>query len=642
MCPYSRRPGLRWLPVLCLFLISCPRPPRPAQPGADRPRGQIEVYTESGRVNALIAKGRSLWAGTGQGLILWNLEENRARILTEHDGLPSREVLALADGGTGALWVGTSKGIARFQEGAWSQFGDCPLEPIRAMAATPDGTTAFAGGPQGLAQIQGETWRMVLPKVAVTALLYSEADETLWVGTETQGVMKCRKGGCEAADSGKLARGQVTFLARAASSTLAILDGRRIAYQHQGMWHHYRPEPPLRLTWAHFGRDRIFLGAGDGVFALVPRRERESKPGPLQLKPDNRRSPEFLSSLIKRPLPRHVTAVIQGAGGLWIGSLREGVARFDGDLLTYFRTGDLVAGARRLSVACGDRDACLLSTGSRLFLRAGGTFRTQSYAPDSDAQIQWVGQDAKGVLAVLRNGHGGLDLARRAGEAWTPLELQPLLESRTGPITATFARLAPSGHVWVGLAIGTGESQRGAGVAVIDPNTGTLVLHGDSADLPKTKGSLDFPGELTGVAFLKGSTFLGSRQGVVHLDPRGVVRVLTENDGLASEVIRDILETRDGRVWVATGAGLGFYDGERWQFAEERGPRSSSTHALATDPEGNLWFGGDSGVHRLTGQKLTSWDDGDGLFARSVRDVAVDARGRAWVLHQRGLSILTP
>jgi len=177
---------------------------------------------------------------------------------------------------------------------------------------------------------------------------------------------------------------------------------------------------------------------------------------------------------------------------------------------------------------------------------------------------------------------------------------------------------------------------------VIDLSTETLELHGRGSGLPRTKNSLPLPGDFTGVAFAAEGTFLGSRQGVIRIDPKGGVQVFTENDGLASEVIRDILETRDGRVWVATGSGLGFFEDKIWRFSQERGPMSSSITSLALEQDGTLWFGGETGVHRLKGDNVTSWDDGDGLFSRSVLGLTVGPNGQVWALHESGLSIVTP
>src|SRR5277367_5239876 len=64
----------------------------------------------------------------------------------------------------------------------------------------------------------------------------------------------------------------------------------------------------------------------------------------------------------------------------------------------------------------------------------------------------------------------------------------------------------------------------------------------------------------------------------------------TTEDGLGANVINDILQTRDGFLWIATYAGLTRFDGQH--FTQVASPTlSTNVHSMAEGPDGDLWLG---------------------------------------------------
>jgi len=632
--------------VGALLLSACPQKNDTKRPRAAASRADVESYTESAPVNAVTQLGKTLWVGTGQGLVAWNLKEAKARILTIDDGLPGNNVLTLATDGKQTLWVGTATGVARLRVGRWTQFGDCPLgDDINAMAAAKDGETVWVGGPKGLARLQREKWKRIYQKGEVTALQYLAKEDVLWVATRKDGALRCKGIKCAQYGAKRIGANNVTRLARGKHGVLAIVAGEHgdaVAYRYKGRWHRYKLEPSRVLDWAHFARGTLFLSAGSTVYKLIPRTEVETPDGPIELKPQTSGAPEFIASKVERQLPRYVTVVSQALGSLWIGSQRLGVARFNGDLLQYFRTNDLTQGARRLSLTCTDAISCYMATGSRLYKKSGKAWTRIHYTADADASFQWVGKDAKGqVIALLRSGRGSLEVVRQAGKGWTALELTPALHTKQGPLLVNFARLGPKGKLWIGLAIQESDDTRGAGLAVVDLATNKVSLHGRGTGLPETAGGLGVPSDLSGAAFLGDLVYLGSRGGVVRIAADSSIRVFTENDGLASELIQEIAES-DGKIYVATPSGLGVYDGKVWKFGSGTGPRAARVNTVLRSPDGAFWFGGTGGLHRIRGSKLTSFDDADGLLDNKVRSIVIDQHKRIWALHGNGISIVKP
>src|SRR5579863_8302864 len=113
-------------------------------------------------------------------------------------------------------------------------------------------------------------------------------------------------------------------------------------------------------------------------------------------------------------------------------------------------------------------------------------------------------------------------------------------------------------------------------------------------------------------------------------------------DGLSRESIWSIARDTGGRLWVGTQFGL--------NYAEERGGKMvwrkspvgglEMVRALAANPDGTLWIGGEPGglrqLNPRTGQ-IRVVEPADGLPTGAVRSVMVDRAGRVWVSSQAGL-----
>ena len=93
----------------------------------------------------------------------------------------------------------------------------------------------------------------------------------------------------------------------------------------------------------------------------------------------------------------------------------------------------------------------------------------------------------------------------------------------------------------------------------------------------------------------------GARPGLA-LDPRAPASrfrrtTFTTEDGLASNVINDILQTRDGFLWIADSQGLTRFDGEHFT----QGPKLfGQVNSMAEGPGGDLWLATEAGVFRAS------------------------------------------
>lgn len=76
----------------------------------------------------------------------------------------------------------------------------------------------------------------------------------------------------------------------------------------------------------------------------------------------------------------------------------------------------------------------------------------------------------------------------------------------------------------------------------------------------------------------------------------------TVEDGLPSNVVNAIVQTRNGFLWIGTDAGLVQFNGRRFIPLAIHAPGSvpeASVRALAEGPDGALWVGTGAGLARI-------------------------------------------
>jgi ligand-binding sensor domain-containing protein len=113
----------------------------------------------------------------------------------------------------------------------------------------------------------------------------------------------------------------------------------------------------------------------------------------------------------------------------------------------------------------------------------------------------------------------------------------------------------------------------------------------------------------------------------------------TADDGLPQNSVNQVVQTRDGFIWLATFAGLARYDGARFEvFNSGTTPQlhaSRFTH-LIEDRDGNLWAATEGqGVVRYAGGIFHSYGRDDGLIDLSPTAL-LDDGGRLIVDSPRG------
>jgi ligand-binding sensor domain-containing protein len=106
-----------------------------------------------------------------------------------------------------------------------------------------------------------------------------------------------------------------------------------------------------------------------------------------------------------------------------------------------------------------------------------------------------------------------------------------------------------------------------------------------------------------------------------------------------ANLVTVLYEDRDGSLWVGTQDGIArFKDGRLRQDQILWAQFKSPVYAIHRDRAGDLWFGSGQGLYRLRDGKLTLYTTKNGLAGNHVKVIYEDRVGRLWVGTSGGLS----
>lgn len=118
-------------------------------------------------------------------------------------------------------------------------------------------------------------------------------------------------------------------------------------------------------------------------------------------------------------------------------------------------------------------------------------------------------------------------------------------------------------------------------------------------------------------------------------------KVYTSEDGLLSGEANDIEQTKEGKLWIATYAGLYKYDGNKFKLFNDL-PEVKSVICLHTDEDGRLWVGtNDNGIAILINEQVVcTIDESGGLLSNSIKDIISDSYGNYYIGTADGISVV--
>lgn len=350
-----------------------------------------------------------------------------------------------------------------------------------------------------------------------------------------------------------------------------------------------------------------------------------------------------------------VWAILQDpAGYLWLGT-NEGLVRFDGvgfQVWRDFGGVPLPGGSVRALMLAGDGSMWMGFGGTGSVSRVFNG-RVTNYTNDH-------GLPGSNVLAVLADRSGVawagslVGLSRLSGDRWT---LVPATEGL--PPSRVSALFEDSrGHLWVGSDHGVFRRPQGAprfdfvsDAAIAEfseDDAGHVWAVGDGGliDLHEPAPSRRRP-ELAGTRLLHGrdGTFwigtLGGGLLQVDASPEAPVLHRYRGEGvLTSDLVRAILEDREGNIWVGTQSGLNRLS-EAVVSMLTVPMRQRLVRAVTIADDGALWIGTSNGLDRISREGNRTYSEADGLPSASIRALHNDPRTGLWVATSNGVVRVT-
>lgn len=121
-----------------------------------------------------------------------------------------------------------------------------------------------------------------------------------------------------------------------------------------------------------------------------------------------------------------------------------------------------------------------------------------------------------------------------------------------------------------------------------------------------------------------------------------IQELYSKDEGLLSGEANDIAQTKDGKLWIGTYAGLFKYDGVKFVCLQDV-HSVKTVNCLYVDEEGRLWVGtNDSGVTIFIHEDpINVVDDQNGLLSNSVKKIVCDSLGNYFIGTAEGLSIVS-
>ena len=322
-----------------------------------------------------------------------------------------------------------------------------------------------------------------------------------------------------------------------------------------------------------------------------------------------------------------IKAITQTSDGyLWLGT-DEGLARFDGFEFTVFSKPGADLPANSITALAASPDGSLwIGTSSGLAQYKGKKFRTYTVKdglPDND--ITDLYSDHGGTLWIV----AGVDLCRLQAGKFTTFAPGANL-----PVTSVRVVREDRRHNL--LVAGFNLPQ-----APLRPSLRVVRLVGDKVTtlVDDTRFARDVVTSLFPDSH--DNLWIGGTSGLIERSASGEVRRFDSHSGLPADLVRSIMEDRDGNIWAATNGGIARLVGERFAVPAT-GTESNVVRSLFEDREGDLWVGVNDGLTRLRDDSFTTYGKTEGMPSDEPNTVFQDHTGRLWVgFHDAGLMLLS-
>lgn len=516
-------------------------------------------------------------------------------------GFPGGSVLAIAQTTDGYLWIGTERGLIRFDGLNFRLFqqaspGPFPIGPVQGLLADGEANLwillqntkilRYHDGKFELGREEAEFGVTAISRLRNGAVLFS----SLAFGTLTY-----RGGRFEIVPSptGELPN-------EAATATGETTDSSHLSWAASTcrQCSHLFAEPNSAVTsMAETPDGKVWLGTRDkGLFYMTEGRVFAVGKGLQNAK---------ITCLL--PLDN---------GELWIGT-EKGVQKWNGVKLTLAGVPSSLHHTQVLAMI-RDRD-------SNIWVgTAGGLVRVNRDEVSFDR-----GRGTSGPVTALYED--------REGNLWvgSPRGIERLRDSAFVTYSVTGLQSESSGPIYV-------DQQRRVWFA---PFEGGLHWLKGGKSVSVTDDQLNHD-VVYSIAGNKNELWIGrQRGGLTHLRYTGAsvtTKTYTQADGLAQNGVYAVYQSHDGSVWAATlSGGVSEYrDHHFTTYTTANGMVSNTVASIAESADGTMWFATPNGLNALSGGQWRLFTVHEGMPSDNVDCLLSDSTGVLWIGTTSGLAFL--
>ena len=492
-------------------------------------------------------------------------------------GFIGGEVYAISQSADGYLWIGTERGLVRFD---------------------------------GLNFVLIQRPIADLPEIGPVRGLIADKEGNLWIRLDGAALLRYRDGKFENAYS-RFHMDESTFTTMASSNDGGmLLSGltNRAVHFHGGKFETVVDMTAVYGTVISLAQTRdglIWLGTRDnGLF-----RATRGQSGQRQSGQRDKLIRDLLDSKVNSLLPTD-------SGGLWVGT-DAGLRYWDGSGLVNAGLPSSVDHLQVLTLA-KDRDANVWVGTDRGLLRitrTGQASLEELGAPGNKVTAVFVDRER----AVWYGGARGIERLRD-GIFTTYTTSEGLPSDGNGPVYSGADGRTWSAPISGGLFWLDGHQVQRMKQDGVDSDIVYSISGGDGEVwVGRQRGGL---------------------MRLAESQRRMVSRTYRQADGLAQDSVCAVHRNRDGTVWAGTvSSGLSrLKDGVFTNYSIANGLASNGINSIVEGFDGTMWFATANGLESFAGDRWINRVARDGLPSADVRSIYEDAKHVLWVATARGIA----
>jgi len=509
-------------------------------------------------------------------------------------GWPGGSITSIAQTSDGYLWIGTDKGLVRFDGLNFHQFEQAHPDPI------------LIGPVRTLLVDASDNLWILLQNTQV--FRYQNGNFELIRGEAENGTTAMARGTSGAVLLSSLAEGTVAYSDnrfRTLSSAALLTDAARVA---NGEAPDQRATPfswfdrlaaPVAISMAQTDDGKIWLGTERrGLFYLQEGRVSSASNGPVDTE---------INCLL--PLQN---------SELWVGTAK-GLLRWNGKELTSAGVPSSLLNLDVLSIL-RDRDSNIWVGTSRGLFRYNANGVSLQSAHETTGPVAALFEDREGNIWI-----GSVrGLERLRDSAFVTYSLPNLKSQSMGPV-----HVDSGGRAWIAPIQGGLRWLK-------EGKSGVVTADGIANDVVYS---------IAGTG--NDDVWVGRQQGgLTHLRYSGnsfTAQSYTQADGLAQSRVYAVYQSRDGSVWSGTlSSGVSeLKNGRFTNYTTTDGLAANTISSIAEGPDGTMWFGTPKGVSAMSQKGWRTYTGNDGLPSEDVNCLLQDSSGILWIGTAEGLAYLS-